>query len=331
MTSAPLHLLVYWLGIAIFLAWIAWRLWREGQKRFYALEAWLFKRTLEGWTFDAPYPPSFSRRRWTYLLTDPQKERLTEGLRRWMRTTPLLIIGLIMLELIPLAIWLPKLPDFLRWVRAGSPGVWLLLCLVLVLACGTIATATLVAQERLFNPVLRDARRIGPAVSVSLIRLTAETTSLRELRSRIIWDTLALLASVTVACVAAYLLPSSLEAEVLLLMAVVFGLSAIWYVKVLVFKLRRKGRRSAGHGALAVRASGSSKAAQRASSSVREIPRSSCRGVSRQPRSSAFHAHDPQFGEDHASPAIYSVWPRAKFHVFGSFPPLRTRGPRDAR
>ena len=37
---------------------------------------------------------------------------------------------------------------------------------------------------------------------------------------------------------AAYLFPSSLEAEVLLLMAVVFGLSAIWYVKVLVSKLR---------------------------------------------------------------------------------------------
>src|SRR5262245_65815836 len=108
----------------------------------------------------------------------------------------------------PPAIWLAKLPDFLRWVRAGSPEVCLLLCLVLVLVCGTIASATLVAQKRLFDPVLRGARRIGPAASVSLIRLTAETTSVRELRSRIIWDALALLASVTVACVAAYLLRS---------------------------------------------------------------------------------------------------------------------------
>src|SRR5262245_66142074 len=135
MTSVPLRLLVYWLGIAIFLGWIAWRLWRKGQMRFSALEAALFKRTPEGWTFDAPYPPNGSRRRWTYLLTDTQKERLTEGLRLWMRTTTLVVVGLIILGAIPLAIWRTKVPDLLKGLLAGSSGAWLLVCLVLVLLC----------------------------------------------------------------------------------------------------------------------------------------------------------------------------------------------------
>ena len=93
---AQLRLLGFWPMFAIVLGLIAWRLWRhgQGQMRFSALEDLLFKRTPEGWTFDAPYPPNGSRRRWTYLLTDAQKERLTEGLRLWMRTTTLVLVGL---------------------------------------------------------------------------------------------------------------------------------------------------------------------------------------------------------------------------------------------
>jgi len=237
---AQLRLLGFWPMFAIVLGLIAWRLWRhgQGQMRFSALEDLLFKRTPEGWTFDAPCPPNGSRRRWTYLLTDAQKERLTEGLRLWMRTTTLVVVGLIILGAIPLAIWRTKLPDLLRGLLAGSPGAWLLVCLVLVLLCGTLVSAVFVAQKRWFDPVLRDARRIGPAHSVSLTKLTAETTSVRELRSQIIREILALLASVMAACVAAYLSPSSLYAELLLAMAVVFGLFAVWYVTVLVVKLR---------------------------------------------------------------------------------------------
>src|SRR5215472_5459755 len=157
---AQLRLLGFWSMLAIVLGLIAWRLWRQGPMRFSALEALLFKRTPEGWTFDAPYPPNGSRRRWTYLLTDAQKERLTEGLRLWMRTTALIVVGLMILGAIPLAIWRTKLPDLLRGLLTGSPGAWLLICLVLVLLCGTLVSAVFIAQKRWFDPVLRGARRI---------------------------------------------------------------------------------------------------------------------------------------------------------------------------
>ena len=249
MTSAPLRLLVTWLALAIILGLMAWRFWRRGQMRFSALEAVLFKRTPEGWTFDSPYPRVFSQRRWTYLLTDAQKERLTKGLRLSMRAVMLVVIGLIILEAIPLAIWLPKLPylqDLLSWLLAGSPGIWLLLCFVFVLVCGTPLATVFVAQKRWVHPVLRDARRIGPAGPVSALRLMAETTSAGELRRRIIGITLALLASVIAAGVAAYLSPSSLDAELLLVMGILFGLLDLWYAAVLGFKLRVERSRSSG-------------------------------------------------------------------------------------
>jgi hypothetical protein len=203
-----LRLLVIWLATAIFLGMIAWRLWRRGQLRFSALEAALFKRTPEGWTFDAPYPP-FGRRRWTYLLTDAQKERLTEGLRLWMRTTPLLMIGLITLLAIPVAIWLPSPGDLLRWLLTRSRPEWLLLGLAFVLLYGTVGTAGFIAAKRWFQPVLRDARRIGLAGPISPFRLIADMTLVKELRRRIILNTVAFLASVNAACVAEYLSPSS--------------------------------------------------------------------------------------------------------------------------
>jgi hypothetical protein len=242
MMSAQLPLLASWLIAAIVLGIIAWRLWRRGKMRFSALETSLFKQTPEGWTFDSPYPRIFSRRRWTYLLTNAQKEMLTEGLRRCVRTAALMTIGFAILVAIPLAFWLPKLPDLLRWLLAGSPSVWLLLCLALVLVYGTLATAVLIAQKRWFHPVLRDARRIGPAGPLSALRLMAETTAVGELRRRIIGITLALLVCGLFACVTAYLSPPALDAELLVVMAVLFGLLDVWYVGVLVLKLR--GERS---------------------------------------------------------------------------------------
>lgn len=240
MTSAQLRLLTSGLVIAIMLGLIAWRFWRRVHMRFSALEAVVFKQTPEGWTFDSPYPRVFSRRRWTYLLTNAQKERLTEGLRRCMRTAALLTIGFVILLAIPLAFWLPKLPDLLRWLLAGSPGVWLLLCLALVLVYGTLATAVFIAQKRWLHPVLSDARRIGPAGPLSALRLMAATMAVGELRRRIIEITLALLACGFFACVTAYLSPSSLDAELLQVMAVLFGLIDVFYVAVLVFKLREE-------------------------------------------------------------------------------------------
>jgi len=226
---AQLRLLGFWPLFAIMLGLIAWRLWRhgQGQMRFSALEALLIKRTPEGWTFDAPYPPGFNRRRWTYLLTDAQKERLTEGLRLWMRTMTLVLVGLIILGAIPLAIWRTKLPDLLRALLAGSPGAWLLLCLVFVLFYGSFtAIGAFITQKRFVHPVLRDARRIGPAGPLVPIRLIAETTSARSLMRWLILVTLALLVCGFVAYVAAYL-SRSLDDELLLTLDVIFGLSVV--------------------------------------------------------------------------------------------------------
>jgi hypothetical protein len=252
MTSAPLYQLGVLLITAIVTGLIAWRIWQRAQirfsERFSALEDALFKRTPEGWTFDSLYPRIFSPRRWTYLLTDAQKERLAERLRHGLRTAYLVTIGSCVLAAIPLTFWFPKLPDLLRSLMAGLPRAWLLLCLVYLLTCCTLVTAVFINHYRLVHPVLRDARRMGPADSVWSIRLMAETTSARALGGRIVLVTLALLACGLLAFVAAYL-SRSLDAELLLTVAalfglvavcmtVFFGLAAAWYVTVFVVKLR---------------------------------------------------------------------------------------------
>jgi hypothetical protein len=249
---APLHELGFVFITAILTALIAWRTWRRGQMRFSkrlsALEDAVFKRTPEGRTFHSPYPRIFSRRRWTYLLTDAQKERLAERLHRRVRNMQLVMVGLCFLLAIPFAFWVRKLPDFLRSLLAGSPPAWLLLCLVYALTFVALITLVSIAHYRLAHPVLRDACRIGRAGPLFPIRLMAETTSGSSLTGRLILVTLALLACGLSAYAAAYL-SRSLDAELLLTldvlfglaavsMAILFGLAAVWYVTVLVVKLR---------------------------------------------------------------------------------------------
>ena len=255
MTSAQLHVLVIWLLNAILAGLIARSIWRRRkmrQMRAAAVEAALskmFKRTAEGWTLESPYPQIFSWRRWTYSLTDAQKERLVERMRRGVRTTYLVTIGLCVVPVAtPLAFRFRQLPDFLRSLVAGSPSAWLLLCLVFVLFYGSFtAIGAFITQKRFVHPVLRDARRIGPADPLVPTRLIAEMTSARSLTGRLILVTLALLASGLAAYVAAYL-SRLLDDELLLTldvafglfavwMAVAFGLAAVWYATVLVVKL----------------------------------------------------------------------------------------------
>jgi len=91
----------------------------------------LFKRAPEGWTFNSPYPRIFSQRRWTYLLTDVEKERLAGRLRRFLPLVQALVLGVCVLAAVPLAFWLP-LPDLVRQLVVGSPGARLLLSLVML-------------------------------------------------------------------------------------------------------------------------------------------------------------------------------------------------------
>jgi hypothetical protein len=138
---------------------------------------------------------------------------------------------------IPIAIWLPSPADVLSWLWARSSLERLLLGLVLVLLYGTLGTAGSIAAKRWFQPVLRDARRIGPSGSVSPFRLIAVMTSVGEFRRRIILSTLAFLASVIASYLALYLSPSSPHADWLVVMAVAFALFAILDVAALVLKL----------------------------------------------------------------------------------------------
>jgi len=191
----------------------------------------LFKRAPEGWTFHSPYPRIFSRRHWTYLLTDVEKERLAKRLRRGLRTLQVLAVGVCVLAGGSLAF---SLPDLLRQLVAGSLGAWLLFSLVSLVLVGVLVPAIFIAHYRLVQPVLSAARRIGPAPldRVSGIRLLAEMKSARAL---ILRGVLALLAS----GLGAYLsLTSSRDADLLLILTVFIGMAAVWHAALLVVKLR---------------------------------------------------------------------------------------------
>jgi polyferredoxin len=104
----------------------------------------LFNRSPERWTVNSTYPRIFSRQRWTYLLTDVEKERLAQRLRRGMR---IVVFGLVFLT-VPLAFWLPPfwLPDLVSQLVAGSTGAWLLFCLVVLVLMGVLVPAIFIAH-----------------------------------------------------------------------------------------------------------------------------------------------------------------------------------------
>jgi len=196
----------------------------------------LFKRAPEGWTFSSPYPRIFSRRRWSYLLTDVEKERLAGRLRRGFRMLRLVAFGVWVLAVVPLAFWLPAfwLPDLLRQLVAGSPGAWLLLSLVVLVLMGVLVPAIGIAHYRLVEPVLRAVRRIGPASyeRISMIKLQAD---MRSASGLIVRSVLALLACGLGAYLSLY---PSRGAELLLVSSVAMGLVTVWHAALLVVKLR---------------------------------------------------------------------------------------------
>src|SRR5258708_39525639 len=118
----------------------------------------LFKRTPEGWTFSSSYPGIFGRPS-TYLLTDAQKAALEEGLNRVVLMATVLMCTLAVL----LGVFAQfMVPDFADRLEAGSPGTWLLLCVVSIVLASVVVPFVHFFRHRVIESVLCTARRIGP-------------------------------------------------------------------------------------------------------------------------------------------------------------------------
>ncbi len=120
----------------------------------------LFAHTPEGWTFNSSYPRFFGRP-WTYLLTEAQKEALEERLNHVALMIPVLVFMFVALSAVLGAFGL--FHDFVHRLEAGSPGSWLLACVVYVVLTSALISALFFVRHRVIESVLRTARRIGPA------------------------------------------------------------------------------------------------------------------------------------------------------------------------
>jgi hypothetical protein len=156
----------------------------------------LFKRTPEGWTFNASYPRYFGP--WsTYLLTDLQKAALEEGLNRFVLMAIILACTLGVL----LGVFVQfMVPDFADRLVADSPGAWLLLGVVSIVLTSVLAPSAHFFRHRVIESVLCTARRIGPARPdwlgfIRLVETIKRCTERRSARVLIIWTVLLLLFS----------------------------------------------------------------------------------------------------------------------------------------
>jgi hypothetical protein len=138
-------------------------------------------------------------------------------------------------------------PDFVDRLDAGSPEAWLLLCVVGIVPGIVVASAVLFIRYYVVQPVLRTARRIGPAqpdrfgsILTEMIKRYIERKSARVL---IIWSAVLLLFSTYSTIV--YALVISAPSVLMLFGTIVCWLVALWYAVLLVFKLRaqRSARR----------------------------------------------------------------------------------------
>jgi len=156
----------------------------------------LFKRTPEGWTFNASYPRFFGP--WsTYLLTDLQKAALEQRLDRFVlmaiiSTCPLAVLLGVFVQFM--------VPDFADRLIADSPGAWLLLCVVSIVLTSVVAPSAHFFRHRVIESVLCTARRIGPAQPdwlgfIRLVETIKRCAERRSARVLIIWTVLLLLFS----------------------------------------------------------------------------------------------------------------------------------------
>jgi hypothetical protein len=198
----------------------------------------LFKRTPEGWTFNASYPRFFGRPS-TYLLTDLQKAALEQRLNRFVLMT---LVSVFMLSALGDFV-LFRVPDFADQLEAGSPKAWLL---VVCVPSALITPAIFFIRHRVIQPTLRTARRIGPAerdwlgfiLLVETIKRSMERKSVRVL---IIWTVLLLLLSAWGTIVDALVAPA--PSFLVVFVNVVSWLATLCCATLLVFKLRAQRSR----------------------------------------------------------------------------------------
>src|SRR5215467_6149498 len=118
----------------------------------------LFKRTPEGWTFNSSCPRIFGP--WsTYLLTDAQKAALEERLNRFS----LMLAAFVFMLIVSGAFTLFMVPDFAHQLEVGSPGAWLLACIVWIVVARTLISALLLICHGVIQSALRGSGCIGTA------------------------------------------------------------------------------------------------------------------------------------------------------------------------
>jgi hypothetical protein len=190
------------------------------------LEDVLLKRVPEGWTFDSNYPRPFARQRWTYLLTEKEKDTLALGFRmiRWILWLDVLAVFLV------IAICDPNLAVHLA---LGWPRAWLLFFLLVLLLAGTLFLAYYLF---IWRP-LRTARRIGRAPHLSTIMFIADRYTVRTL---IVWMIISLLVC-GYGALGLLLSPlPAVDARIILVETTLVGLVAISALALLVVKLRAR-------------------------------------------------------------------------------------------
>jgi hypothetical protein len=201
----------------------------------------LFKRAPEGWTFNSSYPRIFGPPS-TYLLTDAQKAALEQRLNRVVLMSHVLVFVLIALGVFALFI----VPDFADQLEAGSPGAWLLACVVWIVLAATLITAIFFIRHRVIESVLCTARRLGSAqpsrLGFALIEMIKRYTEMKSAKVLMIWIAVALLFSAYDTIVYVLVIPA--RSILMLFVTIVFWLATLCYAALLVFKLRaqRSGR-----------------------------------------------------------------------------------------
>ena len=200
----------------------------------------LFKRTPEGWTFNSSYPRIFGPPP-TYLLTDAQKAALEQRLNRVVLMSHVLVFMLIALGVFALFI----VPDFADQLEAGSPGAWLLACVVWIVLASTLITAIFFIRHRVIESVLCTARRLGSAqpyrLGFILIGMIKRYTEIKSAKVLMIWIVVALLFSAYDTIVYVLVIPA--RSIPMLFVTIVFWLATLCYAALLVFKLRAQRSR----------------------------------------------------------------------------------------